>query len=79
MFYVAWTIVLFRLFEKEFTTMQNLADTEKTGILRPWKTGKGFKLKNEVFREVSSNHMKSLDAKILLNLKVVIVQNNTQS
>ena len=35
MFHVAWTTFLLRLFEKEPTKMQTLAQTVKTGIFRP--------------------------------------------
>ena len=37
MIHVAWKFCLLRIFEKEFTTMQNLAQIGKTCIFRPGK------------------------------------------
>ena len=48
--------------------VKKLMQMVKTGIFRPGKTSKCFKIKTETFREGSSDHLLSVDVKILLKL-----------
>ena len=47
----------------------------KTGIFRPGKNGKCIKLKFETFGEGNSDHLLSVDVKILIKFEVNIIQN----
>ena len=74
MFHVAWTTFLLRLFEKEFTALQNQRRWWKLTFSDPQESGKCCKLKTETLIEISSDHLQSRAVKFLLKFKVNIVQ-----
>ena len=74
MFQIAWTVFLFRSFEKELTTMQNFEQMGKTGIFRSQLHGNPLKPNIDIVTDGSVECLLSVNAKTFSSFKENVVQ-----